>query len=619
MTRALVIRVALAAVVVLGVLLLAGQNPAGAHAVVTGSTPADGQSLATPPDEVQITFSERVSSELGGLTVLDSSGARVDNDDSSVGGTGTVLRASVQPDLTEGTYVMNYRVVSADGHPINGAIVFGVGAETVVDTTGLSGLAAGQDSGFELAAGVARFVTYAGALLAAGLAVFVTFVHDQRPDRWKLTPIIRTAAVIGGIGAMATVAIQAALLTGDGFSAMTDVSTLRQALSEGLDWATVVLLLGLAVVHLSTDSSKPVVTQSLAFYGSLAVTASFALWGHSTTADPRWLAFLSDAVHVAAAAIWFGGLVGLAFTLWYRQRTYAARPVDEPLAVSAVRAGEAAEPAPALPVRPSEAAPVDAGRTPLDGGPDDEGPVDGLAPSTARIVSRFSTMAAGSLVLLVIAGTTLAWNELGGLSDLTSTDYGRALLVKIGVVALIVLGAAYNRFRLVPQLERHYAETSASAPSDLGRRSWRHLTTSVAAEVVGLVVVLAITSALVNITPPKNAEAETATSAVQTEPVQDTTVEVALVPAAIGGNAVHITYFDGGGRPKDIAQQVSVELSNPEQGIGPITRDAVNAATGHFIIDGLQIPTAGDWELELVTRISDFEQERTSFTYSVTS
>ncbi len=68
-----------------------GATPASAHAVVIGSTPTDGQTLASAPQEVQITFSEGVSSELGGLTVLNSAGDRVDNDDSKVGATGNVL------------------------------------------------------------------------------------------------------------------------------------------------------------------------------------------------------------------------------------------------------------------------------------------------------------------------------------------------------------------------------------------------------------------------------------------------------------------------------------------------------------------------------------------------
>jgi copper transport protein len=226
------------------------------------------------------------------------------------------------------------------------------------------------------------------------------------------------------------------------------------------------------------------------------------------------------------------------------------------------------------------------------------------------MVARFSTLAAVSLFLLVVAGTALAWNELGSVSALTSTSYGRALLIKIAIVVLVMVGAAYNRWRLLPEIERQ------DSPR-FGSSAWRHLRASVIAEVVGIVVVLGVTAVLVNITPPKNAEAGTATSAVQRAPVADTEVEVALTPSTVGRNSVHITYFDDGGRPKDIAQQVTVELNQPEQGIGPISRDATKAATGHFIIDDLQIPTGGTWTLELVTRISDFEQERTEFSYRV--
>lgn len=586
-------------------IVLGDAGPASAHAVVTSSTPTDGQTLATPPREVQITFSENVSSELGGLAVLNSSGERVDNNDSTIGATGSVLSATVQSDLPDGTYVMNYHVISADGHPIAGAIVFGVGSSTVIDTSGVQNLQAGKDPGFEFAAGVARFVTYVGAMLAAGLAVFITFVHDQRSDRWKLTPVVRIAAVVGGIGAVATVALQAALLTGNGFSAMTDISTLRQALTEGLDWATVLLLAGLAMVHLSTDTSKAVVSQSLAFYGALVVAGSFAFWGHSTTADPRWLSFIADFVHVAAGAVWLGGLVGVALTLWNRRTRMSSDASTAAAPVAAMATG---------PSLPTATASLDS-----SAGVGDDLDDPGLAASTAAVVSRFSNLAALSLLLLVIAGTVMAWKELGSLGALGSSSYGRALLVKIGLVLLIVAGAAYNRFRLVPEIEADQADEATSDRLDDERTAWRRLNRTIVAEAVGVVLVLAVTALLVNLTPPKNASATEATTAVQTLTVSNTDAkaEVVLTPSKVGPNSVHITYFNSSQQPVDVAQQVSVELTQPDQGIGPIERDGVKAATGHFIIDGMQVPTAGTWKLTLITRISDFDQERTDFTYKV--
>src|SRR3954454_17795805 len=73
----------LLAVVGAAVAVLAGASPAGAHAVVESSTPSRDERLPTAPSQVSIQFSEGVTSDLGGLTVLDSTGHRVDNDDSS--------------------------------------------------------------------------------------------------------------------------------------------------------------------------------------------------------------------------------------------------------------------------------------------------------------------------------------------------------------------------------------------------------------------------------------------------------------------------------------------------------------------------------------------------------
>jgi len=234
--------------------------------------------------------------------------------------------------------------------------------------------------------------------------------------------------------------------------------------------------------------------------------------------------------------------------------------------------------------------------------------------STAAMVGRFSAIAAASLILLVVAGALLAWKELGSLSALWSSDYGRVLLVKVGIVALVLVAAAYNRWRLVPQIE---GEERDEARTPLRGGAWKHLTRTVLGEALALVVVLGVTAALVNITPPKNAAATESTAPLQTKPVAGVEVEVGLIPSKVGSNSVHITYFDADKSPVDVAQQVTVELTNPEQSIGPITREGTKAATGHYIIDGLQVPTAGKWKLTLVTRVSDFEQERTEFTYDV--
>ncbi len=111
--------------------------------------------------------------------------------------------------------------------------------------------------------------------------------------------------------------------------------------------------------------------------------------------------------------------------------------IDEPVAVGATSLVSAGAPdrgeVSSLPVEPLP---------PLLASDDDteEGEDVGLATSTAGIVARFSTLAGISLFLLVIAGTFMAWKELGSFSALWSTAYGRAILIKIGIVVVIIVG-----------------------------------------------------------------------------------------------------------------------------------------------------------------------------------
>ena len=76
----------------------------------------------------------------------------------------------------------------------------------------------------------------------------------------------------------------------------------------------------------------------------------------------------------------------------------------------------------------------------------------GRREAAAALVSRFSTAAAAVLAALVLSGAFLAWRIVGSWDALLTDGYGQLLLVKIGVAALAVAIAAYNRFRLLPRM-----------------------------------------------------------------------------------------------------------------------------------------------------------------------
>jgi methionine-rich copper-binding protein CopC len=113
---------ALAAAALVLVAPVALAAPASAHDSLTGSTPADGSTVTTAPERVRLTFTDEVKKL--GLTVLvkDPSGASVADGEPRIDG-----NAVIQPvvPLTEpGTYTVAYRVVSTDGHPVNGRFTF---------------------------------------------------------------------------------------------------------------------------------------------------------------------------------------------------------------------------------------------------------------------------------------------------------------------------------------------------------------------------------------------------------------------------------------------------------------------------------------------------------------
>jgi copper transport protein len=602
-------RRALAGLAVLVLVLLAGTGVASAHASLESTTPADGQSVPTAPQIVSATFTETISADVGGLTIRNTDGDRVDQGNSSANG--TTLSVTVPTDLPAGTYVATYRVLSADGHPVSGSWLFGVGTAPV-DPSAASATGTG-DAGWETVGAIARFVTYLSALLAAGLAFFLAFLHDQRADRWKLVPVVRISAVVALFGIVGTIVAQAALLTGRGLSAATDGKVLQSVLTDRLGWASAVLLIGLAAVHLSTDTNRLLLAQVLAFYGGLAVTASFALWGHDTEAPYRWLAVTSDIVHVTAAAVWLGGLVGLTLVVFRR----APHPVR----------------------------------------------------STARILGRFSTAAAVSVIALVLAGGAMTWIESGSLHAILTTTYGRLVLVKIAITLGVVAMAGYNRFRLVPAIiagaeadpdesdervvtipardgaildevtagtaTRSSGATGVAAevevevpatvdedvdedddePTESERQSWRwiELRRMVGYEALALVAVLGFTAVLVNTTPARSAVVTNPKVVNLTDDTQTGTVNLVVTPAKAGTNSIHVQYADDSGKPVDVANTLTVEMSLPEKDLGPITRQVLKLSPGHYVLDGDELSLAGDWTITLAVRTSDFAEERTSF------
>lgn len=377
-------RVLLLLLVALGVITLP-TGPASAHAALLGAVPAPGSVVGSSPTEVVVTFSEAVTPVTGRVQVIAPDGKRISGEATSSGAT---LRIPVRKaDRPLGTYLVSYRVISADSHPVGGALTFSVGAPSAAPA---EPGAAGLHRSVTLATPVTRFLAYGGLTLAAGPALFLAVLWPRRRPR---RGAIRTAYAGLGLIGLATLGAlwtQAPASTG---APLWDVSTsdLGQVLSSSFG---LILLARLALLGVLAGLLGPALrgTAGRARGAVLALLAlagltTWPLTGHAAASPLAGVIVAADVVHIAAMAVWLGGLLTL--TVFLLRRTH-------PRVLGVV-----------LPV--------------------------------------WSRWAALAVVWLVAGGVVQAVVQVGSVRALWDTSYGQLLLAKVGVLAATLGAAAFAR------------------------------------------------------------------------------------------------------------------------------------------------------------------------------
>lgn len=274
---------------------------ASAHAVLVETDPPDGARLEQIPEQVALRFSEPVSVPEGAVRVFDASGRRVEAGEARPGDSDEEVVVDLDAPA-EGTYVVAWRVVSLDGHPIRGAFVFGVGdGDAVVDEAVIEEILG--PGGGRLADAAVRWITYGSGLVAAGAAMFGAFVLGRARGVPAIRSIVRGAAVTCVVASAITVPV----------FAQEAQATLREALASSVGLAAVLRVAAMAVLFAAAGrNSVPPVTAGVAL-----VAAAELATGHTRTTEPLFVVMAADTVHVLGAAFWLGGLAALAVA-WRR-------------------------------------------------------------------------------------------------------------------------------------------------------------------------------------------------------------------------------------------------------------------------------------------------------------
>lgn len=287
------------------VLALAVPRPAGAHALLAESDPADGARLTEAPHEVLLRFTEAPEPSLSSVTLLDRTGAELETGDAQpVPDDPAALRVSV-PDLEQGVYTVTWRTVSrVDGHPTGGAFAFGVGVSPLQEPpAAIQGAPVTPEaSPLEMAGRLVLFLGL-GLLIGAAWVGALAFANPPPAVR-RITGWAWLAGVLGLI--VLAVAQQRAAGVGFGDFLPTTVGRALYYRAGAIALAGT----GLLAAFLWTRTRRT----ALLWAGVAAAAAMLAhvAAGHAAaTGDLAWAKVVAQWVHFAAVGVWLGGLAAL--------------------------------------------------------------------------------------------------------------------------------------------------------------------------------------------------------------------------------------------------------------------------------------------------------------------
>src|SRR5919112_1446947 len=368
--------------------LLLACAPALAHANLVEASPPQGSEVSKPPERVELHFSEPVDAQFDPVVVRAAGGTRVNTHDARVDPEDARVVLADLETVSEGSYTVQWRVTSIDGHVVEGRYDFAVVAagkeRPSEDVRGrdTSAHTAEEQSGHN-----------GGHHGGGGGGVAARHRREPVPEPAAGGTVTRAASIEHGL-ALAATAFLAGLAP---FAVLVWLPASRQSrvgraairsfgvLAGGLLLALALAGVGELSSYAVRASGDPLSTEL--FWQTLFDSRVGALWLTRLS-----LALLAAAV--VAAAVWMGGLLGFGVALGSRV-------------------------------------------------------FRGLAPDSRmklrdRAVRRFSAVATCAVVALACTGLYAAVLHVPNPQALLATPYGRALLVKLVLVSLLLAVGASN-------------------------------------------------------------------------------------------------------------------------------------------------------------------------------
>jgi len=367
-------------------LVLGLQAPAQAHAVLTRTNPLANSIVQEAPKQIVLTFSESITPVNDKIRVIGPDGKRADN--GTITAEGPVLRIGMANNPARGTYLVSFRVISADSHPVPGGYSYSYGEQSATPAP-LPEQSAENSAASNLIK-VNKYLGYLGLVLLVGAAWVLVALWPARLDRRGAKRMLWAGFGIVALTGVAALYLQIPYTSGNPLFDV-DGDAVSEVMNSSFGIAMLVRLAVLAVAAIllrpllkgAGGTADRVLVIILAAIGA----STYSLAGHPAASPVPAVSVVADSLHLGGASFWLGGLVMLALFL--------LRQADE---------------------REAEA-----------------------------ILPVWSRWAGFAVSVVLLSGTIAALIEVGTWTALVETAYGRWLLVKLGLVGLLLLTAWFSR------------------------------------------------------------------------------------------------------------------------------------------------------------------------------
>ena len=363
---------------------------ASAHAILETSSPAPSALLASSPKEIRLDFDEQVEATLGDIRIYDSEQREVSKSNTVRSASDASVVTAEIPTLKNGVYVVVWRVVSADGHPVTGAFPFEIGTKSTGTSAALLEEVLNRTettSPLGNPMSTLRLLGFLGLILLIGCVSLLW--HSSLLGNARVRKTLRYSSVSIAVSSLGLLLMQGPYTAGKSWGSLFDSFLIGEVMQTRLGLALFIRAIcafSWGVLALTASASVSRRWRIGVIATAVVTIATYATSGHQSAGTLPGIFIPLDMIHLAAISTWVGALLALAVVS-----------------------------------------------------------KDNNVENEAK---RFSQMATWSMPVVVVTGVVQGLHLLGGISTINETTFGKLLLLKTLLVGGVVVFGSKARTKL---------------------------------------------------------------------------------------------------------------------------------------------------------------------------